>query len=238
MNLVILEENQFITENRALLSPRQTEHIDKILKLNLGDSISVGKIDGNMGNANLGIKTQHGYEIENINLNIASPKNIPVTLILAMPRPQMLKRILQTIACIGVSNVHFIQTSKVEKSFWGSPSATNRAIHEQLKLGLEQGVATQLPNTFFHRRFKPFVEDELSSLLSNGTHLIAHPQSSNSMSQFIDQKPVTIAIGPEGGFLDQEVEMFEANGFIRCNMGTRILKVETAVTALLAKLFL
>ena len=47
---------------------------------------------------------------------------------------------------------------------------------------------------------------------------------------------VIAAIGPEGGFIPNEIEMLGRIGFRPVTLGPRILHVEAAVPALLAKL--
>jgi RsmE family RNA methyltransferase len=51
------------------------------------------------------------------------------------------------------------------------------------------------------------------------------------------QQPVTLAIGPEGGFIAEEIASFERIGFHAVSFGPRILRVETAVSALVGRLF-
>ena len=45
-----------------------------------------------------------------------------------------------------------------------------------------------------------------------------------------------LAIGPEGGWTDDEVELLEERGFRRVSLGPRILRTETAVVVMLARL--
>ena len=49
--------------------------------------------------------------------------------------------------------------------------------------------------------------------------------------------PIILAIGPEGGFIAEEISSFERIGFQPVTMGERILRVETAVAALIARLY-
>ncbi len=149
----------------------------------------------------------------------------------------MLKRIIQTIATMGVNKLVLVQTSRVEKSFWQSPSARDTSLHDFLLLGLEQGMATQLPTIEKHLRFRPFMEDHLADIAAGSLKYIAHPESLHAPQTHALTQPITLAIGPEGGFLDKEVEKFKGYDFTPLHLGQRILKVETAVPVLLAKLY-
>ncbi len=236
MNLLLLEGSQFTSESSARANVRQSEHIQNILKLSVGDKISLGRVDGLMGYGVIK-DLDEKVGIEDIVLDKTPPPQLNLTVILGMPRPQMLKRILQTLATMGVKKICFIQSSRVEKSFWQSPSATDQAIHDQLILGLEQGVATQLPVVEKHLRFRPFIEDAMETLTKGTKKIIAHPHSSEAPVAHNEDEPLSLAIGPEGGFIRKEVEQFEARGFTSIHLGRRILKVETAVPVLLAKLY-
>jgi 16S rRNA (uracil1498-N3)-methyltransferase len=45
---------------------------------------------------------------------------------------------------------------------------------------------------------------------------------------------VVIALGPEGGWTDEELELFQEAGWISASLGNRILRAETAAIASLA----
>ncbi len=110
------------------------------------------------------------------------------------------------------------------------------AIAEQLTLGLEQARDTVLPDIILAKRFKPFVEDELPALAAHTRGLIAHPGDHAECPRALSE-PVTLAIGPEGGWIPYEVELLSKAGLQPVQLGERILRVETAVPALLARLF-
>ncbi len=236
MNLLLLEDSQMRGTKLAVAKPQQAKHIRTVLKLKDGANIKLGRLNGPIG---MGVVRYDGESVlfEDLVFTSVPPPQLPVTLVLGMPRPQMLKRILQTISTMGVSRVCFLQTSRVEKSFWQSPSATQEAIRSHLLLGLEQGMATQLPVVEKFERFRPFVEDKLDQIAQGSLKFIGHPDAALAPQEYSPSTNITLAIGPEGGFIDKEVQAFEDRGFQPVHLGQRILKVETAVPVLLAKLF-
>ncbi|MBI4745593.1 MAG: 16S rRNA (uracil(1498)-N(3))-methyltransferase, partial [Deltaproteobacteria bacterium] len=164
------------------------------------------------------------------------PPPLDVTLILALPRPIVLKRILLSGSNLGVKRIFLIHSRRVEKSYWNSPIFDENKIKEQLILGLEQARDTIMPEVWFRKKFKPFVEDELPDMIKGTLPLVAHPGTSEPCPRQVN-RPVTLAIGPEGGFIPYEIDLLEGAGFRSVNIGERILRVETAVPVLLSMLF-
>lgn len=236
MNIIILEDHHFITTDKVRLHGRHFNHITQVLKSKAGDTLSVGRVNGLLGNAELSDIGQDWVELNLGNLDTQPPPTLGVSLILGLPRPRMLQRTLQTIATMGVEHLHLIQTSRVEKSFWQTPLLKPQAIHEQLVIGLEQGKATQLPTVEYHPRFRPFIEDHSLPNRAAVKKLIAHP-GPYAVAGSDNCKPAVLAIGPEGGFLQKEMEQFCQRDFVPVQLGERILRVETAIPVLLAKLF-
>ena len=68
-----------------------------------------------------------------------------LALLLALPRPKMLKRVLQSVTSLGVKQLYLLNSYRVEKSYWGSPLLQADKLQEQLLLGLEQACDTILP---------------------------------------------------------------------------------------------
>ncbi|MCK5083476.1 MAG: 16S rRNA (uracil(1498)-N(3))-methyltransferase, partial [Candidatus Omnitrophica bacterium] len=170
-------------------------------------------------------------------LNTNAPPALPVTLVLALPRPIMLKRVLSTVSSMGVKHVILFHSNRVEKSFWKSPVLNEENLRDQLILGLEQARDTILPKVELRPFFKPFVEDELGRMAQNTLSLVAHPQSPDPCPRNVQQQHVTLVIGPEGGFIPYEIEKLIGLGFTPVHLGERILRVESAVPALLSRLF-
>lgn len=236
MNLILLAQTDFIKSTaRVRLDDRRYLHIRDIHRAKEGDELSVGLIGGRIGTGKIASLTGEAIEMD-ISFTLQPPAPLPVTLILALPRPNILRRTLQSASAMGVKKIFFIHSNRVEKSFWLSPALHPEKIQEQLILGLEQCRDTVLPDIQLREKFKPFLEDELPGLIRGTRALVAHPQASEECPRDIRQ-PVTLMIGPEGGFIPYEIKKLTELGFTPVNLGNRILRVDTAVPALLARLF-
>ena len=235
MNLLLLLPENMLSPTCARVSGRQLKHMHETLKLSLGHHVSVGLLNQQIGLASISQLDQE-QAILDIEWRSEPPSALPLTLIIGLPRPKMLKRIVQTASTMGVKQLYFIHSWKVEKSFWLSPWLSEEKLFDNCVLGLEQAKDTVLPTIHLRKRFKPFVEDELPAISANSLKLLAHPVSESACPSDIKQQ-TTLIIGPEGGFTPYEVNKLEAAGFASVHLGPRILRVETAVPVLLSRLF-
>ncbi|QEY59768.1 16S rRNA (uracil(1498)-N(3))-methyltransferase [Pseudomonas sp. C27(2019)] len=235
MNLLLLDDADFIAADRVRITGRRLLHLITVNKASVGQVLRAGRLGGLQGQAVLLSINNTAAELQ-VSLSEQPPAKLPITLLLALPRPKMLRRTLQTIASMGVAKLVLINSYRVEKSFWQTPFLQPEALTEQLILGLEQARDTILPEVILAKRFKPFVEDELPALAANTRGFIAHPGDHPECPRALNE-PVTLAIGPEGGWIPYEVTLLSKAGLQPVQLGERILRVETAVPALLARLF-
>ncbi len=228
MNLLLLKESDFVSPEIALVTGRRLEHARSVLKLSPGDSVKAGIYGGMTGQAKVVSVTKESLELWAGSFSTPPPPPIPLTLIVALPRPQSLKKLLHFTASSGVKRLFLIASSKVEKSYWSSSALEPEAVEEEVLLGLEQGVDTVPPKIELRKRFKPFVEDELPSLGGEGAlKFIAHPGVPEPCPGCAGRECL-LAIGPEGGFIDYELDLFSKAGFKPVSVGARILRVEFA----------
>ena len=237
MNIVLIQPEEWCSSGTLTLTDRRAEHLHRVLGAQPGDQVRVGVVGGNMGHAHVEHITPTTVTLQ-ASLEQAPPAPLPVTLLLALPRPKVLRRTLQACATLGVKHIYLINSYRVEKSYWQTPFLAEAAIEETLLLGLEQGRDTVLPQVHLRKRFKPFVEDELPALAAGKPAWTAHPTPDALPCPTGVNEPSLLAIGPEGGFISYEVDKLAAAGFQTIGLGPRILKVETAVPALISRLYL
>lgn len=219
---------------RAVLQGRRAIHIQKVLRASVGTVLRVGLLNGPMGKGTVVAQSETQVELE-VELPESEPAGLLGTLLVALPRPKGLKRVLQAAAAFGTEQIVLMESWRVEKSFWNSPLLEPAALNEQLILGLEQGCGTRLPEVHIRKRFRPFAEDELPLIASGKLALLAHPRSSALCPAHVEQ-PFCLAFGPEGGWTSFEVDVFRRAGFVPVNLGDRILRVDQAVPAFLGRL--
>jgi RsmE family RNA methyltransferase len=236
LNLLLIEADELV-QSQVILTGRRAEHLRKVLKVVPGDTIRLGVVQGRIGTGRVLAIEGDAVRLA-VDLTSQPESDLHVELILALPRPIMLQRILKQGTVLGVRRFHLIRSRRVEKSFFHSPVLEPDKIRGLLLEGMEQAMDTWLPEVTIHQRFQPFIEDVVPTLIGQG--LIADPGGAGTLAGIpVSGKQgqrLLLAVGPEGGWSDHELQCFADQGFYGFTMGNRILHVDTAVVSLLAQL--
>jgi RsmE family RNA methyltransferase len=173
---------------------------------------------------------------------------VSVSLILALPRPLQLGRMLPMISQMGVEHLVLTAAKKVPKDYFGSHLFRKPHVLRKLLIeGLCQSGDVKIPQITVAKRLKPFMEDDLDAFfpVDEYARVIAHPQRVGQTEAPKRMKEITfpsnrerrrlvVAVGPEGGWEEPyELDMFEGLGFQQITMGTRVLRSDVAVVSLL-----
>ena len=234
MNLLLLLEEDFIDTHRARLTGRRLVHAREVLGSKPGDALKVGRLGGGLGKGRVLRLDDEVLEVE-VSFDETPPPKLPLTLVLALPRPKVLDRCLQGATALGVERIVLLNAWRVEKAYWASPKLEAAHLREQLILGLEQARDTVLPELKLARLFVPFLETELSGIAGHARKLLAHPGAVSPCPRSMEG-PTVLALGPEGGWVGPELESFSRAGFEPVSMGPRVLRTETALAALVGRL--
>lgn len=244
MNCILLPESDIALPYAQINDPAQITHIHKVLNLQLGDTLKIGQLGGNLGTAIINEMTPNNIQLADVQLDTAPPPKLDVTVVLALPRPKVLRRLIMDMTALGVRDIVLINSYRTQKSYWQSPLLAR--LDEFVLEGLQQGVDTVAPRIRLQKRFKPFVEDELASLITHDA-IVAHPYSELSLTQYLQRHalqsapstkaalPSVVCIGSEGGWINYEIELLAGQGCQAVHMGSRILRTEAAVNVLLGQ---
>ena len=234
MNIVLLDPCQTQSNIWTISSQRQLEHLKTYLDVKIGDTLKVGIREGKRYLTEVIDISESLIHIKPLKEE-AIPEKLPVTLVIALPRPKVLRRLIMDAVTMGVDKLILIHSYRVDKSYWQTPFL--QQIDHYVTLGLEQAGDTIAPKIEMYKRFKPFTEDILPTLITaQCPAYVAHPYTEQKMPFAVEQ-PCTVVIGPEGGFIPYEIDLLIKNGCQAVSLGNRILRTETAIPYILGRLF-
>ncbi len=235
MNLIVLEPDEVGDSGEVTLSGTRAAHLMGVLQVAPGHDVRVGVLDGPCG-----VGTVQSIDDGTITLRCALESNIPprprVDLLLALPRPKVMRRLWAQIAALGVGQIILTNAERVERNYFDAHILAPDTYRPLLIEGLQQARDTRLPRVSVHRQFRVLVEDELDGLFERGLRLVADPaatRSAGAAARESREERTLLAIGPEGGWNAFEVGLLEAHGFQPVGMGARTLRTDTASVALL-----
>lgn len=258
MNLVLLlqEEVAAVAEDGTIIvlaaEDRRTRHIVDVLHPSPGATIRFGVLGGGVGRASVVVLGDGRVQLtaapgEPQLQCMPRPPDAPhVELLLAMPRPKVMMRLWSVLAQLGVRRVVLTNACRVEKPYFSSQATDPKKYLPELLEGLEQAACTRLPEVHIEMRLKPFIEDALDVLCPNNVkRFLCHPgddglriadalAASCAGSQQDLPRGVLLAVGPEGGWVDFELELLQRHGFTQISLGPRILTTEVALVSLVA----
>ena len=236
MNLILLEPSEVGDSGDVVLSGPRATHVIEVLKATPGKGIRIGVVNGPCGIGT--VQTVSGDEVSlRCVFKSAAPPRPSVDLLLALPRPKVMRRLWAQLAALGVGRIIVTNAERVERNYFDAQALDPACYRPLLIEGLQQARDTQLPEVSIHRRFRPLVEDELGSLSDATLRLVADPRASATIGDVAaasSEQRCLLAVGPEGGWNEFETDMLVAHGFQAVGMGARTLRTDTACIALLA----
>lgn len=235
MNLIILEPHELDASADVTLSDARAAHLLAVLKVTPGRAVRVGLLDGPQGNGTVTSTSDRA-----VTMRCVFERDIParprVDLLLALPRPKVMRRLWAQLAALGVGQVILTNAERVERHYFDAHVLDPAHYRPLLIEGLQQARDTQLPRVSIHRQFKILIEDHLDALFPDGFRVVADPSGSTPIDAAVRTRRaqrLLVAIGPEGGWNDFERALLQAHGFDLVGMGPRTLRSDTACIALL-----
>ena len=243
MNRILFEKDE-IVDGIATFGGERAEHVMNVLHGEVGQVLKTGEIGGFIGTGVITGITRPPSSVSSPEITVAGSRDKRslrpwVDLILAPPRPRVMKRLLPQLATMGVGRIFLVGAKKVEKDFWGATLLKPENYRPLLIDGLMQAGTSILPTLETRRNFRKFVKEELDTLWPEAKRIVAHPYDGNrtiEQPERSNNRAILLAVGPEGGWTDEEVTLLEEHGFARYSLGSRILRTDTATIALLAQL--
>jgi len=234
VNLIILDPSEVTGAGDVTLTDARAAHLADVLKVTPGQTVHVGLLDGPRGTAVVTLTDRRRVALR-CAFDGDAPQRPRVDLLLALPRPKVMRRLWAQLAALGVGQIILTNAERVERNYFDTHVLTPDCYRPLLVEGLQQARDTRLPAVSIHRQFRVLIEDHLDTLCE-GLRLVADPRVKTPISHALRNsraERILIAIGPEGGWNDFELRLLEARGFQPVGMGPRTLRADTACVALL-----
>jgi RsmE family RNA methyltransferase len=223
VNLILLEPDEVSGTSDVTLSGPRAAHMLNVLRVAPGHQLRVAIGEG-------------AVEIH-CALEPDTPPRPAIDLLLATPRPKVMRRLWAQIAALGVGQIILTNAEKVERNYFDTHMLEHDTYRALLIEGLQQARDTRLPSVSIHRRFRVLIEDELDRLTGPALRIVADPSAATPLREVVmgsRQPRILLAIGPEGGWNGFELGLLAAHGFQPAGMGQRTLRTDTACVALLS----
>ncbi|NLF39112.1 16S rRNA (uracil(1498)-N(3))-methyltransferase [bacterium] len=237
MNLILLEPDDVSASGRAVLAGERARHIVDVLDARAGQQVRVGLVNGPAGMACVAELTGGAVALD-CTFDEQPPARPPIDLLLAVPRPKVMRRLWSPLAQLGVGSIILTNAWKVERNYFDTHVLSEHVYRPLLIEGLQQARDTLLPRVSIHRQFRKLVENELDALFPDGMRIVADPAapaSLTAMAAMARGRRMLLAIGPEGGWTPFELDLLEAHSFARAGMGVRTLRTDVACIAALSQ---
>ncbi|MGZ3787684.1 MAG: RsmE family RNA methyltransferase [Bacteriovorax sp.] len=226
MNSLILKDTSGeITDKHVL------EHIHTTLKLSVGDEVRCTVLNQGLTKGKVAELSETRCLINLQELFSGKPQWFD--LIIGLSRPQTSKKILEHATTFGARRFHFFKAALSEKSYLDSKIFADHAYEEFLLAGLSQAaIYSDLPE------FKLDKYNPAEQYKDQSQKFILDLKTDKS---FLDVEidfnlPITLAIGPERGFIAEDIERFHQVGFTSIKISSSILRVEHAVYSAISQL--
>lgn len=234
MNLLLFDRSDVGPDDVVAATDEQARHLIQVLRVRLGQAVRIGLIDGPMGTG-----TVTDVADGRVALHCTFDNDVPpapmVDVLLALPRPKVMRRLWAHLAALGVGHIILTNAEKVERDYFDTHLLRPEGYRPLLLEGLQQARDTRVPLVSVHKQFRKLIESELDGLCPVGRRIVAHPAGGVSVTRALNGTTdrVLLAIGPEGGWNDFEVGLLQSHGFTPVSMGPRTLTTTAACIALL-----
>ena len=167
MNLILLQPTELDGEGTVRLTDARGAHIATVLNAVPGQHVRIGLVDGPFGTGTV-TAVEPSQVSMRCEFEAATPSRPRLDLLLALPRPKVMRRLWSQLAALGVGQVILTNAARVERDYFGAHVVDPAVFTPLLIEGLQQARDTRLPVVSIHRRLKVLVEDDLDALFPAG----------------------------------------------------------------------
>ncbi len=210
----------------AALTGRNATHLARVLRARVGQQFDISLRD----RIRRGTITSVAEDRVEFSLGEDSPSAAitPITLYLAVFKFDRFEWAVEKCTELGVARIIPTIARRTEPHLASSaPKRTERWRRIALEAA-QQSRRLSPPEIAEPIKLKPAIEAQ------HGLRIVlAESEPETSLRDLIEgrEEPVALAIGPEGGWAEEELVLFDTAGWLRASLGPTILRAETAAMA-------
>lgn len=217
------------------LRPEQRHYLHRVLRLGAGDRFLAQDGKGQQWLAVILPLLEQAEVIESIKVDAASSP--PLRLIAALPKGNGFDQVVRQTTELGVSHIYPVISDRTLLRPKGNKLERWRRIANEASEQSERLITPEIaPPISFQQLFEQKNWEGLSYICAtrqNASHLLFEIQNDLTLKKTIEDLPVNLMIGPEGGWTSEEITVAIRNGYKVVSLGSAILRATTAsVTAL------
>lgn len=234
----VFVEGPLAAGQRATLSESATQHLVRVLRLDVGAELAVFDGEGSEWRARLASIAKRGGEVELIEALPAQAEGpLRIELGQALARGEKMDLVLQKATELGVARIAPLVTERSEVKL-DAERAERRIAHWR---GVLIGACEQCGRARLPELSAPLRIEDWAVSVQAEQRLLLDPEAGlglGDIAKALGNEPtrIALAIGPEGGFGPRDLAALRAAGFRGLRLGPRVLRTETAGLAAIAAL--
>jgi 16S rRNA (uracil1498-N3)-methyltransferase len=220
---------QSISQDRVVISGLQAHHITNVLRLKIGDEITLFDGKGYEYQAKI-VELQRGKLIAHVQAKLEPAVESPLDIVLgqALIKGDKMELIIQKATELGVSRIVPLKTTYSRRT---NPESLARKQERWQKIVTEatqQCNRIKLPRIDAPLKLSEFCTKFKAAELKLIFWEQKKEQGNERLTDIKAVNQIALLIGPEGGFTPHEIQAAQEHGFIPLGLGPRILRAETA----------
>ncbi len=217
---------------RVSIDGEQAKYLRQVMRMQAGDGITVFNGQGGEYAAELTFLAKEGGECllsEHVDVSRELPCQVHV--IQAANRKEKIETVLQKATEMGAAGFQIVNSERATLSLPDNKREKRLERWQKIIIeAAEQCERTRVPTVDW--------KDKLAQVAQYGACFVLHPRDAILWKDIRDQvsstQDITLAVGPEGGWTNQELSFLQEKGFQSLTFGERVMRTETAAPALLA----
>lgn len=236
LNLILLTEKLSWLSLRA--DDRRAVHIREVLKAKNGDEVDLGVRNGPRGKGKVKLHAEGGIELQVNWLPQHHNDLYPISLIVGVSRPQTCRKILDQATSMGVKEIFFFLADKSKSSYIQSSLWQTDEWMRKIEAGVEQAFGTFVPKCSHFDSLEEIL-DQLVLRKTTRFIVLDNYESEHALKAdwlLGENSDLVMFVGPERGWSNEERSKLKSYKCKFFHLGSRVLRVETAIVAALGVL--